>query len=138
MIAGTLAVAFVAWTASRVGGTQATIAVDDIGEAVAAFVAAASCGLAAVRTEHRNRLAWALFASSAASWGIGEVVWSVYEVGLGVAVPFPSAADAGYLVAVPLAVAGVFAFTSAPSRLTTRGEALLAGAIVALALVFIA
>src|SRR5579864_2236484 len=93
LIAGTLAVAFVAWTAFRVGGNQATIAVDDIGEAVAAFIAAASCGLASARTERRNRLAWGLFAASALSWGIGEVVWSVYEVGLGIAVPFPSAAD---------------------------------------------
>jgi two-component system sensor histidine kinase/response regulator len=138
VIAGTLAVAFVAWTALRVGGDQATIAVDDIGEAVAALIAAASCGLAAAKTGHRTRVAWALFATSAASWGVGEIVWSVYEVGLGVAVPFPSAADAGYLLAVPLAVGGVFAFTSAPSRLTTRGEALLAAAIVALSLLFIA
>ncbi|MGA7911041.1 MAG: PAS domain-containing sensor histidine kinase [Candidatus Dormiibacterota bacterium] len=138
VVAATLAVAFVAWTALRVGGDQATIAVDDIGEAVAAFIAAASCGLAAARNEHRSRVAWALFAASAASWAIGEVIWSVYEVGLGVSVPFPSAADAGYLLAVPLAVGGVFAFTSAPSRLTTRGEALLAGAIVALSLLFIA
>jgi PAS domain S-box-containing protein len=62
----------------------------------------------------------------------------VYQVGLGVAVPFPSAADAGFLLAIPLAVAGVFAFTAAPTRLTTRGEALLAGAIVALSLLFVA
>ena len=138
VIAGTLAVAFVAWTALRVGGDQATIAVDDIGEAVAALIAAASCSLAAARTEHRTRTAWALFAASAASWAVGEVIWSVYQVGLGVDVPFPSAADAGFLLAVPLAVGGVFAFTSAPSRLTTRGEALLAGALVALSLLFIA
>ncbi|MGH7764382.1 MAG: ATP-binding protein [Candidatus Dormibacteraceae bacterium] len=137
-IGGTLAVAFVAWTAFRVGGTQATVAVDDIGEAVAAFIAAASCGLAAGRTQRRTRAAWALFSASAASWGCGEVIWSVYEVGLGVDVPFPSAADIGYLLAVPLAVGGVFAFTSAPARLTTRGEALLAGAIIALSLLFIA
>lgn len=137
-VAVTLAAAFVAWTALRVGGDQATIAVDDIGEAVAAFIAAASCGLAAATNAGRTRLAWGLFAASAASWGIGEVVWSVYEVGLGVDVPFPSAADAGYLLAVPLAVGGVLAFTSAPSRLATRGEALLAGAIVAMSLLFIA
>ena len=66
------------------------------------------------------------------------MVWSVYEVGLGVSVPFPSAADAGFLLAIPLAVAGVFAFTSAPSRLATRGEALLAGTIIALSLLFVA
>jgi len=136
--AALLAAAFVAWTAFRIGGDQATIAVDDIGEAVAALIAAVSCGLAAARTSSRTRLAWALFAASAASWCAGEVVWSVYEVGMGVSVPFPSAADAGYLLAIPLAIAGVFAFTSAPSRLATRGEALLAGAIIALSLLFVA
>ena len=136
--AAVTAVAFVAWTALRIGGDQVTIAVDDIGEAVAAMAAAVSCGFAAYRNSGRTRLAWALFAASAASWCIGELVWSVYEVGLGVSVPFPSAADAGFLLAIPLGVAGVFAFTSAPSRLTTRGEALLAGAIVALSLVFVA
>ena len=133
-----IGVAFVAWTALRIGGDQVTIAVDDIGEAVAAFAAAVSCGLAAYRNSGRTRLAWAFFATSAISWGVGEVVWSVYEVGMGVSVPFPSAADAGFLLAIPLGVAGVFAFTSAPGRLTTRGEALLAGAIVAISLVFVA
>ena len=136
--AAVLTVAFVLWTALRIGGDQVTIAVDDVGEAVAAMAAAVSCGLAAFRNTGRTRLAWGLFAASATSWGVGEVVWSVYEVGLGVSVPFPSAADAGFLLAIPLGVAGVFAFTSAPSRLTTRGEALLAGAIVALSLVFVA
>ncbi len=136
--AAVLAAAFVAWTALRIGGDVATVAVDDIGEAVAALIAAVSCGLAAARTSHRTRLAWAFFAASAASWGVGEVVWSVYEVGMGVSVPFPSAADVGFLLAMPLAVAGVFAFTSAPGRLATRGEALLAGAIIALSLLFVA
>jgi PAS domain S-box-containing protein len=136
--AAVLSLAFIAWAVFRIGGDQATIAVDDIGEAVAAMIAAASCGLAAFRASNRTRLAWAFFAASAGSWGIGEVVWSVYEVGLRVRVPFPSAADAGFLLAIPFAVAGVFAFTSAPSRLTTRGEALLAGAIVALSLLFVA
>ncbi len=137
-VAAILSVAFVIWTALRLGGDQVTIAVDDIGEAVAALIAAVSCGLAATRTSNRTRLAWTFFAASAGSWGIGEVVWSVYEVGMGVSVPFPSAADAGFLLAIPLAISGVFAFTSAPGRLATRGEALLAGAIIALSLLFVA
>lgn len=136
--AAAVSMAFVAWTALRIGGDQATIAVDDIGEAVAALMAASSCGLAAWRTHGRIRLAWALIGGSAASWGVGEVIWSAYEVGLGVKVPFPSAADAGFLLAIPLALVGIFAFTSAPSRLTSRGEALLASAIVALSLLFVA
>ena len=133
-----VSVGFVVLTAFRIGGDTTTIALDDIGEAVAALIAAASCGLAALRTSHRTRLAWTLFALSAASWGIGEVIWSIYEVGMGVSVPFPSAADAGFLLAIPFAVAGIFGFTSAPNRLATRGEAVLAGAIVALSLVFVA
>jgi two-component system sensor histidine kinase/response regulator len=136
--AALLAAAFVAWTALRIGGDTATVAVDDIGEAVAALIAAISCGLAAARTSNRTRLAWTFFAASSASWCAGEVVWSVYEVGMGVDVPFPSAADVGFLLAIPLALVGVFAFTSAPSRLTTRGEALLAGALIALSLLFVA
>jgi PAS domain S-box-containing protein len=130
--------AFVVWTALRIGGDRVTIAVDDVGEALAALVAAGSCAVAAVRTSNRTRVAWTFFALSAACWGAGEVIWSVYEVGLGVNVPFPSAADAGFLLAIPFAVAGVFGFTSAPGRLATRGEAVLAGAIVALSLVFVA
>jgi len=136
--AAILSVAFVALTTLRLGGDQVTIAVDDIGEAVAAMIAAFSCGLAAFQTSGRTRIAWAFFAASAASWGGGEVAWSVYEVGMGVAVPFPSVADVGFLVAIPFGVIGVFAFTAAPSRLTTRGEALLAGAIIALSLLFVA
>src|SRR5579864_78387 len=136
--AALVSAAFTLWTWLRIGGDQATIDVDDIGEAVAALVAAVSCGYAAYRTAGRTRLAWSMFAVSALSWGVGEIVWSIYQVGLGVAVPFPSAADVGFLLAVPFAVAGVFALTGAPTRLTTRGEALLAGMIVALSLLFIA
>jgi PAS domain S-box-containing protein len=136
--AAVVSVAFIVWTTLRIGGDAITIGVDDIGEAVAAMTAAVSCGLAALRTSNRTRIAWGFFAASALSWGIGEVVWSIYEVAMGVSVPFPSGADVGFLLSIPLAVAGVFAFTSAPSRLTTRGEALLAGTIVALSLLFVA
>ncbi|HEY0830982.1 MAG TPA: PAS domain-containing sensor histidine kinase [Candidatus Dormibacteraeota bacterium] len=132
------AAVFTGWTYFHWVSDQATIDLDDIGEAVAAFIAAGSCALAAARNTGRARFAWSFFAASALSWGIGEVIWSVYQVGFGIAVPFPSAADAGFLIAVPLAVIGVFAFTSAPSRLTSRGETVLSGAIVALSLLFIA
>jgi len=136
--AAAISVLFAGWTAGHWISDSATVSIDDIGEAVAAFVAAASCGFAAARTSGRTRVAWGLFALSALSWAVGEVVWSVYEVGMGVEVPFPSLADAGFLVAIPFAVAGVLAFTSAPSRLATRGETVLAGSIVALSLLFVA
>ena len=132
------AVAFLIWTAFRVGGDTSTIAVDDIGEGVASAVAAISLGVAARRSSGRLRIAWTLIAAGAASWTIGEAIWSWYEVFQGIAVPFPSAADAGFLLAIPLGIAGVLTFTSAPSRMATRGEAVLSGAIVALSLLFVA
>jgi len=130
--------AFLVWQIFRFGGEQTTIAIDDIGEAVAAGIAAVSLAVAAVRSRGRTRTAWALLGAGAATWCIGEAIWSWYEVLQGVNVPFPSAADAGFLLEIPLAVAGVLAFTTAPTRLATRGEAILAGAIVALSLLFIA
>jgi PAS domain S-box-containing protein len=138
LLAFVFAVAFLIWTAFRIGGDKTTIAVDDIGEAVASGVAAITLAVAARRSSGRLRVAWTLLAAAAASWTIGEAIWSWYEVFQGMAVPFPSAADAGFLLEIPLAIAGVLALISAPSRMATRGEAVLAGAIVALSLLFVA
>ena len=129
---------FTAWITGHWVSDDATTAIDDLGEGVAALIAAASCAFASTRNTGRTRVAWALFAVSALSWAAGEAIWSWNEIVLSQALPFPSASDAGYLLAIPLAIAGVFAFTSAPSRLATRSETVLAGAIVALSLLFIA
>jgi two-component system, sensor histidine kinase and response regulator len=131
-------VCFIAWIQFRIGGDRTTTAVDDIGEAVAAFVAVVCCGIVAKRTRGRPRLGWALLSASAFTWAVGEVVWSFYEVGLGIDVPYPSVADAGYLAAIPLAVAGVLAFFTIPRGTSTRLRLWLDGAIVFLALIFVA
>src|SRR2546428_12898818 len=73
--AAVVSLLFVAWTANRWVSDSATIALDDIGEAVAAFIAAGSCGLAASRNSNRVRAAWSLFAASAVSRGVGAGVW---------------------------------------------------------------
>ncbi len=130
-------VGFVAWMGLRIGGDRITIAVDDIGEGVAALIAAICCALAARRNTARARLGWTLLSASAATWCAGEVVWSVYEVGLGVSVPYPSAADAGFLGAIPLAAAGVLAFFSPPRGTSTSFRLWLDGAIIFLALFFV-
>jgi hypothetical protein len=116
-------------------GDRATIAFDDIGEAVAAAVAAAACAWAATRAEGRERLGWALMGISAGLWGAGEVVWSIYEVGLNVPTPpYPSLADVGFLSAVPFAIGGIRAFWSAPRGTSARWRVWFDGVIVALAL----
>src|SRR6202165_3406252 len=107
---------FAAWLVFDWGGTAITQRIDNIGETIAAFVAAAACVVAAFRHRQRTRIAWALIGASALSWGLGQTIWTYYELVKGQQVPFPSLADLGYLGAVPLAVAGVLSFPSAPNR----------------------
>ncbi len=138
VIAAGVAIASIAYAAvlhTLFFGEQAVTAIDDIGEAVAAALAAAACAWAASRTSGSNRLGWALMCISASAWAAGEIVWSVYEVGLGVEVPYPSLADAGFLAAVPFAVAGIRAFWSAPRGTSARWRVWFDGVIVALALI---
>jgi hypothetical protein len=115
-------------------GDRAVTAIDDIGEAVAAAIGAAACAWAAAHGQGRDRLGWACMAVSAALWAAGEVVWSVYEVGMGVDVPYPSLADAGFLGAVPFAVAGIRLFWGEAHGTSSRWRVWFDGVIVALAL----
>jgi len=115
-------------------GQHAVTATDDIGEAVAAALASAACVWGARRARGRDRLGWALMGISAGLWAAGEVVWSIYEVGLGVQVPYPSLADAGFLSAVPFAIAGIRAFWSDARGTSSRWRVWFDGVIVALAL----
>ena len=122
---------FGAWLVFSWGGAATTQWLDDIGESVVAFIAAAACVFAALRHHGRTRVAWALIGISAFCWGAGEVVWSYYELLLGQQGPFPSFADLGYLLAVPLAIAGVLYFPSAPSRAASLARAILDGLLIA-------
>jgi diguanylate cyclase (GGDEF)-like protein/PAS domain S-box-containing protein len=129
--AAVLTTAFGLWVTFRFGGVTLTERIDDIGEAFVAFLAAIACVAAARRRVGRSRQGWLLMAGSAFVWSAGEAVWSYYEVGLGKQVPFPSLADAGFLGAVPLAVAGVLFFRAGTPRTLTRLAAVLDGSIIA-------
>jgi hypothetical protein len=115
-------------------GQHAVTAIDDIGEAVAAAIASVACVWAARRAHGKDRLGWALMGTSAGLWAAGEVVWSIYEVGLGVQVPYPSLADVGFLSAVPFAIAGIRAFWSDARGTSARWRVWFDGLIVAIAL----
>jgi hypothetical protein len=115
-------------------GDRAVTALDDIGEAVAAAMAALACAWAASRASGRDRLGWALMSISAGLWGAGEVVWSIYEVGLQVEVPYPSMADAGFLAAVPFAIGGIRGFWGPPRGTAASWRIWFDGLIVAIAL----
>jgi diguanylate cyclase len=115
-------------------GQHAVTAIDDIGEAVAAALASIACAWAARRARGKDSLGWALMSISAGLWAAGEVVWSIYEVGLGVQTPYPSLADVGFLSAVPFAIAGIRAFWSDARGTSARWRVWFDGVIVALAL----
>src|SRR3989441_6802551 len=110
---------FAAWLQFQWGGGVVTQRFDNLGETLAAFIAAAVCVIAAWRHQQRTRIAWALIGASALSWGVGQAIWSYYELVKGQQTPFPSFADLGFLGAVPLAVAGVLCFPWVPSRATS-------------------
>lgn len=58
----------------------------------------------------RSKFGRALFfiSAGATSWGIGQMFWSVfYNFILRVEIPYPSLADVGYILAVPLWIIGI-------------------------------
>ena len=91
-------------------GQKTVIAIDDVGEALAAAIGSAACAWAATRAVGNNRLGWALMSISTGLWSAGQVVWTIYEVVLSRPVPQPGLPDVGFLTAVPFAVAGIRAF----------------------------
>ena len=105
--------------------------IDDVGEMLAAMVAA---GAAWWRSRHCAPAAarpWLLLAAATASWGLGEGAWSYYELVASRQTPFPSVADAGFLLFPVLAMVAVLLWPSAALRGAARWRGLLDGVLVA-------
>lgn len=67
----------------------------------------------------RDRTAWRIVGLALFSYAAGDVLWAYFEVGRGID-PFPSAADAGYLLFYPLLMIGLLLFPFAPHRKQSR------------------
>jgi PAS domain S-box-containing protein len=137
--AGALALAAwdAAWMYWQFWGERATQWWSDLVAVPVPLFVTIACWVAGRRQEGRARKAWYLLGAAAMSWGLGEAVWSLYELGLGREVPFPSIADVGFLGLIPLAVAGMLAFPAAPRRLTSQVRTLLDGLIIVGSLLFV-
>ncbi|MGH9149763.1 MAG: diguanylate cyclase domain-containing protein, partial [Acidimicrobiales bacterium] len=118
-------------------GTLSARFVSNIGLITAALTAAFSCAATARRKQGGERRAWALFAGSAASWGLGQTGWTVYETLLGRTVPFPSLADIGYLGAVPLAVAALLSMPGPARSRASRVRLVVDGLVTASSLMVV-
>lgn len=134
-LAAVASLVFLLWMVLTVGGTRLTDAVDDVGELVAALVAAALCGFAASRSGS-HRKSWVLIGASSAIWAVGEAIWTYYDLIRGVQVPFPSAADVFFVGAIIPMVAGLVLFPQSSSRAAHRVQGILDGCIIATALLF--
>jgi signal transduction histidine kinase len=142
--AAALAAGFLVWIGAGVGGEAVTDLVSNLVQASAALLAAGVCFRAAGRNPYgfgrawtaSLHRAWRLLGSAALAWGLGQVVWTVIELRDG-SPAVPTLADAGYLTAVPLLIAGVLAFPTAPMRATARLRTLLDGLLIAASLLFL-
>ena len=107
---------------------RAAVLISNAGQCLAPSLAALACLGAARRAEAPSeRRAWRLLGGSALSWAAGQVIWTGYEAS-DLAAPFPSLADAGFLLAVPLALAAVWtlaARSSTPSHLVDALDGLI-------------
>ena len=119
-------------------GSSATVtAVNDISQAVVPLlIAAPALVTAGRRSTGRQRTSWYLLAAGAISWGLGQAVWTWFEVVRHEIVPYPGLADVGYLGSIPFLLAGVLAFPSRSLHIMGRARALLDGLITISALVF--
>jgi len=116
-------------------GHPSSQTVSNIGLTIVPFVAAVACFRRAwLRSSGSMRTSWLLLGGSCAAWGIGQFIWTVYETGFGREVPFPSWADAGYLMAVPLAAAGLVVMPAATQTMAGRLRIVLDGVVVAVAM----
>jgi hypothetical protein len=132
-----MAIVALIWLGSLVfglGGARASQAISNFGLIAAAGAAGITCIRTARFSSPRQSRMWKLMGASALSWASGQAAWTWYETVLGREVPFPSLADVGYLVAVPLAAAALIALPFAARSLAGRVRQVLDGLMIAASL----
>jgi hypothetical protein len=111
--------------------------ISNVGLTAMPLVAAWQCVRQAVGLAGRLRRGWLLMGGASFAWGLGMAVWTAYESIGGRDVPFPSLADLGYLTMVPLAVAALLIFPTAPQRLAAQARTVVDGAVIGASLLIV-
>jgi hypothetical protein len=111
--------------------------ISNLGLTVMPLVAAWQCARRAAGVVGRLRQGWLLMGGSSLAWGLGMVAWSAYESIGGRDVPFPSLADVGYLATVPLAVAALLIFPTAPQRTAAQVRTVVDGLVIGASLLIV-
>src|SRR5579859_513980 len=121
-----------------VAGQGFATATDALFQGAAALAAAASClGLARGSTG-KLRLAWGLIgASPLITFCVGAGALGYYQLTTGKPVPFPSPADALYLVGEAVLIAGLLNFPSSPTGASSRSRVTIDGLVIAISLLYV-
>ncbi|MHB8633868.1 MAG: sensor histidine kinase [Thermoplasmatota archaeon] len=128
---------FGAWIRHEWLGAYATRAMVDVSLTILPAGAAVLCALRVRALGRERRAAWGFLAAACAAWALGNVVWTYYELS-GVNVPFPSWADAGYVLLLPLAAMALLVLIVGGPAVTSRTRTVLDGLLIAAAMIFIA
>lgn len=135
--AGVVVLIHYLWLLVEIGGPRTTQAFSNLILVPIPIAAAAACWAAARRASGRTRRGWMLLSAAVASWALGRAAWSYYELVGGVDVPFPSMADVGYLVLIPLAGAAMLSFPAMPRGAIPRAKLILDALILSSCLLFV-
>jgi diguanylate cyclase (GGDEF)-like protein len=132
-LATALVVVFALLLQLEAGGETVTTAVANLGQLIAAAVAAVACWHQSRGASGRWRLSWVLLAGATGSWAFGQLLWTRSEL-TSAELPLPSLADVGFLLFPVLALAGLLVRPVAAFQGRGRRRVLLDAAMVAAAL----
>lgn len=125
-------IAYVVWTVGGWSQGTAQLVVSDITALLVSSTAVVLSALATRSAQGRLRAAWAALTVGLLGWAVGDAIWAYHELVLG-EFPFPSAADAAYLLLPVGACAAMLLFPTARSA-QSQIRLVLDGVIVAASL----
>jgi len=114
---------------------QQRLIYSDISSPITDLLASVALLIAAKESAgHSKRLglAWAMIGLSALAFAVGDVIWAILELGLSEP-PFPSLADAFYLINYPFLLAGVLLLPEEPATGTEQFKKMLDATVVLVA-----
>jgi hypothetical protein len=129
--------AYVVMVSFAAAGPGFATAIDPVFKGAVALAAAGSCLILAQASTGRLRLAWALIGvSPLITLCVGAGTLAFYQATTGRPVPFPSPADALYLVGEAVLIAGLLSFPSSPTGATNRSRVTLDGLVIGVSLIY--